>query len=187
VILVTVGAQMPFDRLVRAVDLWAGRCGRGDVFAQIGPTEWRPRNIGWATFLSPAEFRARVEASTLLIAHAGMGSILTALELGKPILVMPRRGALMETRNDHQVATARLFAQQGRIAVAMDESDLAHRLESMQSVSAAPPISRFASPELLSCVRSFIAGGDDCEAAASAPHVVTRRVRLTPLEHHEHV
>ena len=41
-IFVTVGAQMPFDRMCKAVDAWAAKRGRSDVFAQIGETEWRP-------------------------------------------------------------------------------------------------------------------------------------------------
>src|SRR5579859_3180811 len=108
-IFVTVGAQMPFDRLVRTVDLWAGRKGRRDVFAQVGPTALSPSNIAYEKFLDPASFRAKVEEASVIIAHAGMGSILTALEAGKPILILPRRGDLKETRNDHQVATAQRF------------------------------------------------------------------------------
>jgi UDP-N-acetylglucosamine transferase subunit ALG13 len=187
VILVTVGAQMPFDRMVRAVDCWAAAVKRTDVFAQIGPTTWRPRHIRWADFLSPTEFRAKVEAATLLVAHAGMGSILTALERGRPILVMPRRGDLMETRNDHQIATARRFAEQGRVSVAMDEDELVERLNQMHTLAAAPQISRFASAALLETVRSFVAGLSGPPSAPRTPEVVTRRVRLLPLEHHEHV
>ena len=96
---------MPFDRMVRTIDAWASRVGRSDVFAQIGPTNWRPRHIEWTQFIEPQDFRRRVRDATIIVAHAGMGSILV-LELGKPIIVMPRRGDLRETRNDHQLATA---------------------------------------------------------------------------------
>ncbi len=37
-IFVTVGEQLPFDRLVRAVDEWAAASGK-EVFAQIGNSE----------------------------------------------------------------------------------------------------------------------------------------------------
>ena len=53
-----------------------------------------------------------------------MGSIITALELGKRIIVMPRRADLGEHRSDHQVATAKRFAEQGRIEVAFNEREL---------------------------------------------------------------
>lgn len=159
-IFVTVGAQMPFDRLVRTVDEWALQRGRDDVFAQIGPSEWRPRHVRWTQFLDPGEFRARVEAATLVVAHAGMGSILTALELGKPILVMPRRGSLKETRNDHQVATAQRFLAQGRVAVAMDETELWQKLEAADGYRATERISAQAAPQLLAALRAFVLGED---------------------------
>lgn len=159
-IFVTVGAQMPFDRLVQAVDEWAGRSGTHNVFAQIGNTHLRPRHIEWAPFLQPAEFLARVREARLIIAHAGMGSILTALEHGKPILVMPRRGDLGETRNDHQVDTGKQLGQMGLVHVARDESELIERLRVQAALGPLTTISPYASPQLLQAIRGFIEGSD---------------------------
>ena len=155
-IFVTVGAQMPFDRLVRGVDDWAGSHARSDIFAQIGTTDYAPRSIEWSAFLEPPAFRERIEKATAIVAHAGMGSILTALQCGKPILVMPRRGDLRETRNDHQVATAERFRALGRVSVAMDESELPDRLDELHRLAASEPISPYASPELLGAIKRFI-------------------------------
>src|SRR5262249_19256768 len=121
-IFVTVGVQLPFDRLVRAVDEWAGERRRTDVFAQIGPSDYQPRHIEFSPFVDPPEFRRLVEAADVLVAHAGMGSIITALELGKPLLVMPRRADYGEHRNDHQLATARHMLAQNVINVAQDQA-----------------------------------------------------------------
>lgn len=158
-ILVTVGAQMPFDRMVKAVDDWAGARARTDVFAQVGDTPWRPKHIRWQAFLEPPEFRRLMQDARAVVAHAGMGSILTALELGKPILVMPRRGDLRETRNDHQVATAQRFRALGRVSVAMDERELPCRLDELDLLTASERIRPHASEQLLSVLRGFIAGG----------------------------
>jgi UDP-N-acetylglucosamine transferase subunit ALG13 len=177
-IFITVGAQMAFDRLVRAIDRWAGERGRLDVFAQIGPAEFRPQNIGWTKFLDPAEFRQKVEGSSIVIAHAGMGSILTALELGRPILVMPRRGDLMETRNDHQVATAKRFEAQGRIAVAFDEEQLVRKLDHIGEFAAADRISSRASPRLLHAIRHFVRTGERPVVPAGRPVSVPRPAAL---------
>ena len=155
-IFVTVGAQMPFDRMIRAVDDRAGSRGRYDVFAQIGDTDYRPRNIRYSQFLDPSSFRDRVEQADAIIAHAGMGSILTALEFGKPILVFPRRGDLKETRNDHQVDTARQLLKQGRVNVAMDEFELMERMDLIQSLHTQEPLGQFASPRLIHALRGFI-------------------------------
>src|SRR5262245_16726664 len=98
-IFVTVGTQGQFDRLIRTVDEWAGLRARTDVFAQIGKSVYRPRHIRSKRFIDPAEFRKLVEASRLVVAHAGIGSIITALEFGKHIIVMPRRADFGEHRN----------------------------------------------------------------------------------------
>lgn len=130
-IFVTTGAQMPFDRLVRAVDGWAGGTGR-EAFAQIGDAGYEPRHLEWTRFLPPAEFRARLDQASAVVAHAGMGTIIRCLELGKPILVMPRRASLGETRNDHQVATAKRFRALGMVRVANDEGELLSHLDEIE-------------------------------------------------------
>ena len=158
-IFVTVGAQMPFDRLLRVVDEWAGRRGRSDVFAQIGPTKMRPKHLRWSQFLEPSEFREKVRLADAVVAHAGMGSILSALEFGKPVVVMPRRGDLLETRNDHQFATARRLLAQGRVVVAFDEGHLVEKLDALGHLSGCEPIAPQASPRLLKAIRTFIDTG----------------------------
>ena len=50
-IFVTVGTDLPFDRMLRVIDAWAGDSGRDDVFAQIGEGAWEPENIRFANFL----------------------------------------------------------------------------------------------------------------------------------------
>ena len=155
-IFVTVGTQLPFDRLVRTVDNWAGSRQRTDVFAQIGPTPWSPHHITWTQHLDALTFQRKVEQADFLVAHAGMGTIITALELGKPILVMPRREHLREQRNDHQYATAVRLRELGKIVVAMDEAELITRLEALDDLRHSQKIGKFASTELLETLRRFI-------------------------------
>jgi UDP-N-acetylglucosamine transferase subunit ALG13 len=155
-IFVTVGSSEPFDRLVRAVDEWAGLRGRTDVFAQIGKSEYQPKNIECSKFLEPSEFRTRFNSAEFVVAHAGMGSIITALEIGKPIVVMPRREHLGETRSDHQVATVDKFGQQPLIIVAKDETMLSGMLDQAETIPSTSQIGPKASPLLISTIRSFI-------------------------------
>lgn len=159
-IFVTVGHQMPFDRLVRAVDEWAKAKERDDVFAQIGDAQYEPTHVKWVRNLPPEAFRQRMEQAQAIVAHAGTGTILTAMELSKPVLVMPRRASLMETRNDHQVATAERFREMGRVAVAMDEQELPAMLDSVSDLTAGGAISTQASPELLAALAAFIHQAD---------------------------
>ena len=155
-IFVTVGSDVPFDRLVRVVDQWAGETGRTDVFAQIGETSWQPSHLTYSKFLEPAEFSRRFSSASIIISHAGMGTILSALQKEKPILVMPRKGSLGETRNEHQLATARRLLEMGRISVAFDEAALRASLEQLDQLRPREKISPFASEELLSALRDFI-------------------------------
>lgn len=155
-IFVTVGGQLPFDRLVRTVDAWAERSGRSDVFAQIGAAEYVPTRLGWERFLSASEFDRRMKSADAIVSHAGMGTILTALELAKPVLVLPRRAALHEQRNDHQLATAERMRERGLVHVAMDEEDLARRLETIDGLSARGRVDEGPRRELLATIRSFV-------------------------------
>jgi len=132
-IFVTVGAQMSFDRLVGWVDDWAVKEDRDDVVAQIGPSEYVPRRLRVVPFMTPPEFRARLESADVIVAHAGMGSIISALELAKPIVVVPRHGARKETRNDHQIATARRLEAERLVRVADSPEDLARHLAELDS------------------------------------------------------
>lgn len=155
-IFVTVGTDMAFNRLVHVVDEWALDTGRQDVFAQIGETDWQPRHIAWSKFLQPPEFARRFSEADAVVAHAGMGTILTALHLGKPILVMPRRASLGEQRNEHQLATAKHLSRLGKINVAMDESELRIRLDDMGKLRPRDQIGAFASDELIGALQNFI-------------------------------
>jgi UDP-N-acetylglucosamine transferase subunit ALG13 len=165
VIFVTVGTQLPFDRLVGAVDGWAGAGEGREVFAQVGPSVLRPEHLAYERFIPPAECRERMLAAKAIVAHAGMGTILTALELGKPIVVMPRRAALREHRNDHQLATANRFVQLGLVSVAFDETELPAKLDELDRLAARRPISPYASDGFISALRAFIDGPSETVAA----------------------
>lgn len=160
-IFLTIGTHEPFDRLVRAVDAWAGETGT-EVFAQITDrAQFTPQHMTYVRHLDPAEYDARCAAATFLTAHAGMGSILAALKLAKPIVVLPRRGHLGETRNDHQFATALRFQTRPGILVAETEDMLPQRLREAQALVRAGtpghgPISPTAEPRLIAAIRSVI-------------------------------
>jgi UDP-N-acetylglucosamine transferase subunit ALG13 len=151
-----VGTQLPFDRMVKKVDEWAAARERDDVFAQIGPTKWTPRHIEGVPFIEPAVFKEKIQSATAIVSHAGMGTIITALELGKPILVMPRRADLREHRTDHQLATVEKFRDRGGVLVAQDETELFKRLDELEALESPDSIQPQASEELLSAIRRFV-------------------------------
>lgn len=126
-IIVTVGMQLGFDRLIRAMDALAPTLGT-PVIAQTGKGSYTPKHMEARTKIAPAEFEALVGQARLIVAHAGIGTVLTAARCAKPILLMPRRADLEEHRNDHQLATVRKLAGRPGILVAMDETELPARI-----------------------------------------------------------
>ena len=164
-IFLTIGTHEPFDRLVRAVDEWCGACGRTDVFGQITDRAgYIPRHFEHVGQMMPPTYREMCDTADFLIAHAGMGAIITALTLAKPIVVMPRRGHLAETRNDHQFATALKLGMKPGIHVAETEVELPAVLDEIAGgvgLAEAPAIGRFAEDRLISALRSLVELGND--------------------------
>lgn len=155
-IFVTVGTQLPFDRLVKWMDDWAGRNPDRKVFAQIGPSSYVPKNIDYADFVTPARSKELVGKSELVVSHAGMGSILTALTTRVPLVMVPRRAALGEHRNDHQLATAERIGGRAGLAVALEVEQLEGILSS-ESMAVNLEISSVASTEFTKRLRDFMA------------------------------
>lgn len=154
-IFVTVGTQLAFDRLIKAVDNWADS-GTEKVIAQIGSSGFKPQNSESHSFLTPGKILQYMQDARIIIAHAGMGSILSAMQMQKPIIIMPRQASLHEHRNDHQLATAKRFMNTKGIYVAMDEMDLGRILQSIDSLVAGEGLGPDASDSLLNAVRTFI-------------------------------
>jgi UDP-N-acetylglucosamine transferase subunit ALG13 len=152
-IFVTVGTQLPFERLVSAVDLWAGKTPGVEVFAQIGPAGVAPGNIRSVDFLPPDRADRMFREAELIVSHAGMGSIITALRYRKPLLICPRKAAFGEHRNDHQVATAKWLGTRNGIYVAWSEEDVPAFLDRRGELSLGGDLSESADPGFISRLR----------------------------------
>jgi UDP-N-acetylglucosamine transferase subunit ALG13 len=129
VIFVTIGSVFPFDRMIRAADDWAAANPEEEVFAQIGDGGYEPRHMIWVRRLDRETYDTAASRARLLVAHAGMGSVITAGRFGKPIVILPRRHALGEHNTDHQADTAAWLSGRSGIYLAEDESVLGHRIE----------------------------------------------------------
>lgn len=123
-IFATIGTQLPFPRLIDALNSLAPDLSE-PIIAQSGPVPGDWPHLDARPHLAPAEFDALFREARLIIAHAGIGSILSAKRHGKPLVIVPRRHALDEHRNDHQLATARQVANLPGIHVAWETDDLA--------------------------------------------------------------
>ena len=74
--------------------------------------------------MTTAVFNQHVQNADLIISHAGMGNIITALENRKPIIVMNRQHALGEHRNDHQLDGLSWMGKLPGVYTATDQAEL---------------------------------------------------------------
>jgi UDP-N-acetylglucosamine transferase subunit ALG13 len=160
VIFVTVGSQLGFDRMTAAVAEWARGRGRTDLFFQTGATVVDLRGFASEPLLSAAEIARLYDEADLVVAHAGTGSLIECLLRGKPIIVLPRSAALHETRNDHQFATARRFAERAGVHVAWNEAELAPLLDRAMDprggITGGTGIGPWADARLIAALRAFV-------------------------------
>lgn len=126
--------MLPFDRLIRAMDDWTVSEGRTDVVAQIGNGAYEPENMKFERYIGQSEFAENMKNADLIVAHAGMGSVITAGRVGRPIVLLPRIQKWGEISTNHQLATANWLRDKPGVFVADTDADLADVIKKAFSV-----------------------------------------------------
>lgn len=159
-IFVTSGTQLPFDRFIKTVDEIAALYPFEKFLVQAIDRKHpiKSTNITLANSLSPGEFTDAVNNAELVISHAGIGSIVSAAQSQKPLIVFPRFGKLKEHRNNHQVATCKALGQQFELNVATNAAELKGLMEKYFEgyLPLLPQIPAIASEQMLDSLRTFI-------------------------------
>jgi len=128
-IFVTTGTQIPFDRFIKAIDEIAETIDE-PLVVQALKGNYSPKNFEMVEFIAPDEFDKTIQEARLIVSHAGIGSILSAIDYEKPIIIFPRLASFGEHRNDHQMATAMAINEKGYAYVAYDKKQLKDLLSS---------------------------------------------------------
>lgn len=155
-IFLTVGSMLPFDRLVGAVDAWAARHPEAQVFAQIGTTSAVPRHMQYAAMIGPQEYRAQFAAADLVVSHVGMGTVITAFECAKPLVMLARRPELQEVTSNHQLATAQWLVGRPGISVIDDVAGLDAAIAASAGAAGVSRIDSGTKDGLIAALRQFI-------------------------------
>lgn len=165
-ILATVGTQLPFPRLTEAVALWARAQGEPATI-QAGQAETDGAGAGdgagdgpvkLRNAIPPVELDAIFARARVVVGHAGIGTILSAQRHRRPLIILPRRAALGEHRNDHQLATAGWVEGRPGIYVAWEATDIAPLLG--QDLEPASPQPSPSSDGLIRRLSDFLAPPD---------------------------
>lgn len=125
-IFVTLGSQkFQFDRLLKKVDiLISDGIITGEVFAQVGYSNYEPQHYTFKQFLDRDEFIRMETKSDLVITHGGTGAIIGALKQGKKVIAVPRLAKYGEHVDDHQIQLLQQFDGMEIIEVCYKLDDL---------------------------------------------------------------
>ena len=154
-IFVTVGGMRGFDRLVREMDRIAGDLD-DRVVMQIGFSDYEPVNCDYFRFLPRSEIERLYADARVVVSHAGPGSILTAMEHNKPLVLVPRTKWYDEVFDDHQLEIATEMANRGAIVV-YDTSNLKDALDNVDT----SPVELEAETTLVQRLKEYLDDIDD--------------------------
>jgi UDP-N-acetylglucosamine transferase subunit ALG13 len=94
------------------------------VVIQYGVASERPEGARLIDFLPFDQLDRYIGEADVVVTHGGIGSVLLTLSHGKHPIVMPRRHALDESVDDHQLAFAERLAEIGLATVVSTEHQL---------------------------------------------------------------
>lgn len=119
-IFVTVGThEIAFDRMLEAVGPLAEL---DDLVVQRGSSVISPPGARIVDFLPFAELHAFMREASVVVTHAGAGSVICALSVGKRPVVVPRLRRFAETVDDHQLSFGRKLAG-ARLVTCVEDLD----------------------------------------------------------------
>lgn len=133
-ILITVGSQkFQFNRLLKEIDrLIENKIIDEEVFAQIGVSDYIPKNYEHIDFMSQDEFNKKMEEADTIITHAGTGVIVNAVKKEKKVIGVPRLAKYEEHVDDHQIQLINEFTSLGFIEPAYETSDIEKALKNIK-------------------------------------------------------
>lgn len=155
-IFVTVGfSYWNFERLLREMDTIAGRISE-DVVIQIGNSNYTPKNAKYFRFVSNEEVEKSYNDARIIIAHAGVGTIIEAARLGKPLIIVPRRAQYEEHFDDHQAELGRELEKEKWIKVIWEIHELENSIYETINESSRGFFAPIKNERLIESLRSYI-------------------------------
>ncbi len=140
-IFVILGTQdKKFPRLLEAIQkkIDEGKIDeKEEIIVQAGSTKFESKNMKIIDYMSVKDFEDLIDKADIIICHAGVGTILTALKKGKKIIAAARLKQYGEHVNDHQLQILDNFAKKRYILALEDFNKLDELLEQAKSFTPA--------------------------------------------------
>lgn len=146
----------PFERLVQAMDQLAPELEE-EVIIQRGNTSHLPGNARSFAFAPREEMERLNREARIVVTHGGAGSIVYALQFGKPVVAVPRLERYGEHINDHQVELVRVLEKEGRVVGVYEIRDLKGAIEKAGKMK--PRVRR--RPSMVGVIKAYLKGLED--------------------------
>ena len=150
----------PFARMDELAALLA-RSGRR-VLYQYGMASPKPaENLTAVQWLPFGEMARRLRETPVVVAHAGVGILMSSLRQGRRPVVVPRRAEFGEHVDDHQLQIARKLAGRGLAVALLDETgpaEMCARILALDPAELSVPALRREDKPIFAALRRFFAG-----------------------------
>jgi len=134
IFVITGTEAFPFNRLIEEVDrLKKEKYIHDDVHIQLGSCTYIPENCTWDKWLPFDIMCQNIKNAEIVITHAGAGTTLLCLELGKTPVIVTRKKYYNEHLDDHQVPFAKMMEKLEYTQVAYDVNEISDCLEKLSS------------------------------------------------------
>ena len=155
-IFIALGTQkFQFNRLLQMIDqlISNGKIVES-VFAQIGNSDYVPKNIQYTSFMSKFDFEKKIRECDVLITHSGVATIITGLKYEKKVIVVPRLAKYEEHIDNHQVQIAEAFSEQNYVITYTENDSLEELIEKAKHCEFAKYTSQ--RKQMVETIESFI-------------------------------
>jgi len=158
-IFVCVGSrEYQFNRLLKALDDLVSRgMVPEEIIAQIGQSEYEPKNYKWYRYIDRDDFKNYQSQAHLIISHAGTGALIGALKLEKQVISVPRLAKYGEHIDDHQTQISGVLAGEGYLREVLDMDMLG---DAIQMAYQKPIVKKFNKPSrIVDIIEDFLIQG----------------------------
>lgn len=132
-IFVITGTEVfPFNRLIIEIDRLKEEQKITDkIYIQIGSCTYNPKYCEWDKWLPFNSMCDNIKQADIVIAHAGAGTTLLCLELGKIPLIVTRQQKHNEHLDNHQIPFAKMMEKLDYAVVAYEVNEIQDCLKKM--------------------------------------------------------
>ena len=158
-IFVALGTQkFQMNRLVKAINKQKQKgLIKDKIFAQIGKSNYTPKNFEFKFFINGTEFNEKIENSDIVITHSGVSTTIKALKLGKKVIFIPRLAKYGEHVDDHQMEIAETFFKLNYVFMVSNTNEFYKKIKEVKTHKFNLYIS--GNEKMISTIEDFIMNG----------------------------